>query len=61
LLYHISIILNFSTLQTKIAFLESEILKQKIESDEKYNIGVAEARELEKEKQHGTVEELKLR
>jgi hypothetical protein len=47
--------------QTKIAFLESEILKQKIESDEKYNIGVAEARELEKEKQHGTVEELKLR
>ena len=48
-------------LQTKISFLESEILKQKIEADEKFNIGVAEARELEKEKQHGTVDELKLR
>lgn len=57
LLFHF--IFNFS--QAKISNLDSEILKQKIETDEKYTIGVAEARELEKEKQHGTVEELKLR
>ena len=37
------------------------MLQHKIETDEKYTNGVAEARELEKEKQHGTVEELKLR
>ena len=54
-------ILNLILPQTKIALLESQILKQKIEADENYNIGVAEARELEKAKQHGTVEELKLR
>ena len=47
--------------KTKISYLETEMLQHKIETDEKYTNGVAEARELEKEKQHGTVEELKLR
>ena len=59
--FHKNICIHLIISQAKIALLESEIVKQKIDFESKYDKGLLVARENEKDKLNHIIEDLRQR